>query len=251
MARGRPRIFGWLTGFLAICLAIVGLGFAASQLHDVFAQAGFFADRSDDPTPVSIEIAGRELHVPAKLIRFARQRNGGSLDQLDLAVLWPSLEGYSGARKADFDNVTASSPVIDLTIRPRQTTTDTAGRLATIYHHFFGSEASDAPDGLVGYTLTPDSGLADEIVYFESGSTRPYAVHCQTGVVTAVGGARPSATAPSNAGEIAPPPLCLREIHAGDDALSVQIRYHRPLLKDWKAMDAALRHLLAAIGLAS
>lgn len=231
----RRGVRDWLMGFLTICAAIIILVLAGDRLWNWVSSLGVLADRTTEAAPVYVTIANRQLSVPANLIRFSYQRDGGTQNRLDLALHWPDFGGYSEAQSADFEKVGNDAPVVYLAIRPRETTTDTAGRLATIYDHFLGNPVGDAPAGLVGYALQPESGLSDENVYFEPGSTSPYAVHCQI--------ARP-------AGSDGPEPLCLREIHAGE-AISVQIRFHRGLLPHWKEVDQGVKKVLAGIGLFS
>ncbi len=230
--RQQRGIRDWLVGFIVVCLLLAGAVVIGDSAKRWLETLGIFQDRTTETAPIYVSVAGRRLTIPANWIRIPSERDGGEQSQLDLELHFPDLEGYSAQRAASFDDITRNSPIVNLVIRPKQTTTDTAGRLATIYEHFLGEKATDAPEGLVGYRLRPESGLANEVVYFENGSTRPYAVHCQV----------------ESSGAELPQSLCLREIHAGD-AISVQIRFHKGLLPQWRQMDKDLRRKLGSIGL--
>lgn len=221
----------WVLRLMTLCLALAGAMFAL----DAVLQWSTALERDDvsaDPAPVFFTVAGARFLVPGNMVRFADQRAGGEREQVDIAFLWPSFTGYSTDDAAAFADVGADSRVVLLTIRPRLTETDTAGRIAAIYRHYFQPSDSPPVEGLAGYRLDPRSGLADEEVFIEAGSTRPFAAHCTLGDLPDM------------------PADCIREIHAGE-TLSVQIRFRRSLLDRWQDLDRGVRALLASFGVLS
>ncbi len=185
--------------------------------------------RSTDPAPIALFIGQQRLLIPANMFRFADQRNVGPHDRIDLAVHFPEMAGYTRAFRKDFLDLGADAPIVYLTIRTRDTPTDSVGRLINVYQHFFEEGTIPAPQGLVGHRMSEDSGLSGEEVFFEAGSTTPFTTHC---------------TAPDDSQY---PASCLTEIHAGSD-LSVQIRFRKGMLANWDGIKSGVRVLLLSFG---
>jgi hypothetical protein len=185
--------------------------------------------RSTDPAPVALFIGQQRLVVPGNMFRFPDQRNVGPHDRIDLAVHFPEMSGYARNFRNDFLDLGADAPIIYLTVRTRDTPTDSVGRLINVYQHFFEEGTIPAPAGLVGHRMSEESGLSGEEVFFEAGSTNPFTTHC---------------TAPDDSEY---PASCLTEIHAGDD-LSVQIRFRKGLLGNWAGIKSGVRVLLLSFG---
>jgi hypothetical protein len=222
----------WLLRVVVTCIALtVLMGIASLALAWSRAISG--ADgQAADATPITMYVGTERLTIPANMVRFAGQREVGPHERIDLAVHWPSLEGYTLDRREDFLDGSADAPVLFLTVRTRQTATDSAGRFVTVYRHFLEEEALPAPEGLVGRLLSAGSGLAGEEVYFQPDAASPFATHC---------------LAPDASGY---PPLCLTEFHAGAD-LSVQVRFRKGLLDDWAGIRDAARMLMLRFGVVS
>lgn len=234
--RARPRpprgAATWFLKMTTMCLVVAGAIVLIDLGLNWTSALNVVDGRSSDPTPVAVFLGEQRLTVPGNMIRFEDQRVVGPQERLDLAIHWPSLMGYAPETRADFLDQSAEAPIVFMTIRPRETATDSAGRLASVYQHFFEGEALPAPKGLIGRRLSEDSGLAGEEVYFEAGSTTPFTTHC---------------LATDDSGYPAP---CLTEIHAGD-ALSVQIRFRKGLLGEWAGIKRATRALLLTFGIFS
>ena len=230
----RPRASSttWFLRVTTICLAVTGvlvIGNLALSWSQILGDPN---GRTVDDAPITLFLADQRLTIPANMFRFADQRTVGPHERIELAVHWPTLEGYSLERRQDFLDGTENAPVLFLTIGRRQTATDSAGRLANVYQHYFDDDRLDAPEGLVGRILNEDSGLYGEEVYFEAGSTDPFTTHCL-------------AADASNY-----PSPCISEIHAGD-SLTVQLRFRKGLLADWASIKAASRALLLSFGVTS
>lgn len=221
----------WLLRATTACFIIAGAIVLGDMVLGWTRNFGDLDGRTADPTPMVVFVGGQRLTVPANMFRFENQRTIEPQQQVDLAVHWPSLDGYGPAHREAFLDGSAEAPLLFVTIKKRDTATDSAGRLANVYQHFFQPGALPAPEGLVGRRLSEDSGLGGEEVYFEAGSTAPFTTHC---------------LAPDGSGYPAP---CLTEIHAGEN-LSVQIRFRKGLLADWAAIKSSTRGLIMSFGVA-
>lgn len=226
----RASASGWYLRITTTCLVVAGLMVLGDFALGWTRALGEFDGRTADPTPVTIRIGKERLAIPANMFRFENQRSGDVQDHVELVVRWPTLQGYDAAHRNDFLNGSVDAPLLFLTIHKRDSTSDTAGRLASVYRHFFDEESLPAPEGLVGHRLSVDSGLGGEQVFFEAGSTEPFATHCL----------------PADASGYPAP--CLTEIHAGDD-ISVQLRFRVGMLKNWSGIKSGSRVLLASFGL--
>ena len=183
------------------------------------------AGLTSDPTPVTVRIGGETLTVPGNMIRFSDQRSGGNLARLDLAIHWPSLSGYTDKNAVDFDDVSPNAPLLFVTVRPRRSEVDSTTRLISLYSRFFDGSGTRGPAGLVSRNLQPGTGYDSEEIYFQPGSTNPFATRC----------------AKSSGGII--PLTCLRDIHVGKE-LSISYRFRKPLIIEWRRLDPAIRMVI-------
>ena len=181
---------------------------------------------SDDPTPVALAIAGEPLAIPANMLRYAATRRGGPVERADLIMQWPTLQGYSDRSDGAFTQVVPSAAIVYATISARDSALDASQRLDEVYARFFTGKALPGPAGLVGRTLTADSGYAGEIVFFSPHQPRPFVARCLAGATAEI------------------PSTCLRDIQFGR-GLMLLYRFDRELLPDWQALDTGLRTLAA------
>ncbi len=220
---------GWTFRILTFCLMIAGTLLVVDYAIRWSGEFHGENDRSVTPTPIPVDVAGTRLMIPANMIRYEGQRRGEPLGRVDLMVHWPTMTGYSVERRADFADDGDTPPFFALTIQQRQAATDSAGRLSSVYQHFFTDRRVEAPAGLVGRELSEDSGLAGEEVFFEAGSTSPFTVHCMRDDGSGF---------PTN---------CMSEFHAGE-TLSVQLRFRKGLLPHWREITRQTRALLTGFG---
>jgi hypothetical protein len=229
---GRSSAVAWLLRGSTTCLVLAG-GLMLTNLvlqwtHGLDEMAG----HDTDPTPITLFIADQRLAVPANMFRFPEQRGVGPHQRIDLVVHWPEMAGYAPAYKNDYLDTSANAPLVFVTIKKRDTLTDSTGRLINVYQHFFEDSPIAAPDGLIGHRMSEESGLGGEEVFFEAGSTEPFTTHC---------------TAVDNPGF---PATCMTEIHAGRD-LSVQLRFRKGMLTNWAGIKSGVRVLLLSFGITS
>jgi hypothetical protein len=179
---------------------------------------------TDDPTPVEIVIGSEQLAIPANMLRIARTRQGGPVERADLALSWPTLQGYSATLADSFNLGTPSAPIIYVTISLRDSSLDSTARLDEVYARFFVDKPLPGPNGLVGRRLGKDSGYAGEIIYFAPSEPRPFVARCSDEASTEV------------------PSTCLRDVNFGR-GLSVLYRFNRNILGDWRTLDAGVQGL--------
>jgi hypothetical protein len=229
--RHAHRHGGWLRpiglGLLAIVVVIaagVAIWKVVRHYHDSVALAG----RTTDTTPVRITIVGNALAIPANMIRTGRQRRGGVMERVDLLLDWPGLKGYSTEDAEPFRSGSPIAPLLYISILPADSSLDSSGRLESVYARFFTGTARAGPSGLVGRSLSDDSGYRGEEIFYEPGADRPYVARC-------VAKATPEV-----------PATCMRDVLIAP-RLSLLYRFDRFYLGDWQAMDVGLRGLAATL----
>jgi len=218
-----PRTLTLIGAGIILLVAAGGLFRAAL---DAYREHLILTGLSDDPTPVALVIGAEELSIPANMIRLAKTRAGGPVEQADLAVLWPVLEGYSERSAEAFKEGSPTAPIVYATIAARDTPIDSTGRLDSVYARFFVGKPLPGPDGLVGRQLDADSGYGGEIVYFAPAEPRPFVARCLTESTPEV------------------PATCMRDVNVGR-GLSLLYRFNRKMLEDWRVLDAGMRKLAA------
>jgi hypothetical protein len=213
---------------LRAVIGLVAVALAAAVVAVLLRDDGRTATETS-PEPVRLVVGGRPLMIPRNAVRFADQRVPGPQARIDLALSWPELEGRTEATAARFDTPDYARDIVHLTLRPRHEGADGAARLATVYARFFIGEPWEGPGGLQGRRLAPKSGYSDEEIFFETGVVRPFVARCF----------------PLAPGE--PTAMCLSDTLHG--AISVELRFPKALLADWRALDAALDSRLAGWGI--
>ncbi|HVZ14897.1 MAG TPA: hypothetical protein VG894_10605 [Bauldia sp.] len=209
-----------VAGFLLV-IALGGFIRTAIEVyHDAMVATGLTTDTS----PVKLAIGPQELTIPANMIRSWRTRHGGPVDHADLALYWPGLEGYSTKTAAVFADGGPTAPIVYATVSTRDEAMDSTGRLDEVYSRFFTGQPIAGPTGLVGRTLSADSGYAGEIVFFNPSEPRPFVARCLADSTPEV------------------PATCLRDFNFGN-GLSLLYRFNRDLLGDWRTLDIAMQKL--------
>lgn len=227
-ARAIDRNAGWWrpavnTAIAAVALMVLawGVDAAIEDYHDRVALTGL----NGRPTPIELIVAGEPMTIPGNMIRFRNERRGGAIDQVDLLLHWPSLEGFTDGRADAFRDAQPSAPLLFLSIRARENALDSTARLDALYSHFFAGPAVPGPMGLVGRPLTADSGYGGEILYFQAGAALPFVARCIA----------------DDTPEI--PATCIRDVNVGE-GLSLLYRFNRKYLGEWPAIDAGLTSLV-------
>ena len=206
---------------LALVAVAIGINAWIENYRDRIALKGY----DGKPSPVAFTVAGEALTIPANMIRFRAERRGGAVDQIDLLVHWPSLEGFSEGFAEVLKDTSPDAPLVFVTISPRATDLDATARLASVYGQFFEGPAIPAPAGLVGRSLTADSGYRGEVVYYSPEDALPFVARCLAEATPEI------------------PATCLRDVNVGT-GLSMLYRFNKAHLGEWRAMDGMLRHLV-------
>jgi len=202
--------------FMAVCAAV--LYAAATFYGSLVAQAG----HSTSDAQKQIVIGDDVITVPENMIRFRSQRDANNLNRLDLFAHWPSMRGYSSEKAAHFDAIGGPSPILFVSLEPRDMTKDMSGRVSSIYDKFFSGPPIDAGNGLVRRAFSSDSAYFSEDLYYEVGSPYPFAARC------------------IRESDKVADPFCIRDIHIGRDMM-LTYRFHSSLLPQWLAIDRTVR----------
>ncbi|HVY20567.1 MAG TPA: hypothetical protein VHA70_10885 [Bauldia sp.] len=210
---------------VASILLIIAIGGLTRSIIEVYHDAMTLTGLSADPAPVHLAIGPEELAIPGNMIRSDRTRRGGPVERADLALFWPTLEGYSPQLADVFQNAGPNAPLIYTTISTRDEPLDSTGRLDEVYSRFFVEKPLPGPSGLVGRKLSAESGYGGEIIYFIPSEPRPFVARC-------VADGTPEM-----------PAMCLRDINFGR-GLSVLYRFNRSLLPQWRQLDAGIQKLV-------
>jgi hypothetical protein len=222
----RPLIL--VVSFILLIFAIGGLMRTVIEVyHDAMMLTGLTTDRA----PVRLAVGAEELAIPGNMIRSDRARRGGPVERIDLALYWPTFDGYSDELADAFRNDGPKAPIVYATISTRDEQLDSTGRLDEVYARFFVDKPLPGPSGLVGRRLKPESGYGSEIVYFMPSEPRPFVARCLAEASPEV------------------PATCLRDVNFGR-GLSVLYRFNRDLLADWRTLDAGMQKLVASFLLA-
>ncbi|MBI1331058.1 MAG: hypothetical protein GC166_14270 [Alphaproteobacteria bacterium] len=170
-------------------------------------------DRSD---PVSLQVAGMKMIVPANYIRFASVRNGGKFKDVSLYATFPDFRGYTGWEAQTFSGNAADSPVIFYLIREENVNLSEEERFKRIYLSYVTDPSGTAgPFGLRQYTFRDDSGYRGEDLFVGTSSGQPVVMRC----------VRFSENVPS--------PSCLRDVRLGK-RVALSYRFKRALLGRWQ-----------------
>ncbi len=220
--------------FLLIATSVIALLAALSLAIHVFGRTLgeeiALAGHSDSTSRLSIGIGQDELQIEANTIRFAEQRREGESERLDLHLLWPEMTGYSREFRRRFDDINSSNTLLFLQLSQSTMSRDMSGRIEPIYSLLFEGLAQQGPAGLTLHRFRHGTGYDNEVLLTANlPDGTGYAVRCML----------PSEPALATSGD------CQRDIHVGRD-LTVLYRFSSLMLRDWQAMDAAIRQFVEA-----
>ncbi|PWE56484.1 hypothetical protein DEM27_08835 [Metarhizobium album] len=216
-----------LTGTIA-ALALLTAGISVSGRF--FGERIALAGHTDSKETISLTIGEDRLTLPANVIRFARQRQNGPAERVDLYLTWPDLTGYEADRRNLFNDVKLSDSLIFLQISQSTMSRDMSGRLEPIYSYLFDNQSRPAADGLTMHRMKPEAGYGDEVFFTAPRSgAADYVVRCIL----------PATPEEATSGD------CQRDIHIGND-LSVMYRFSSRHLPDWQHIDAEIQSFVVS-----
>lgn len=193
-------------------------------------RAVVLAGHTEETTRYEVTVGDDVLTTPANAIRFSNARRGGRADRLELYLRWPSMEGYTGATRDDFNNVGGSRDILFLSFEPRAMSRDMSGRYDPIYRFLIEPKGRAGPAGIVFHDFATSSGYVNEtLAVSQPNHGERLVARCLIG--------------PSAADLLAP---CERDIQIGK-SLSLTYRFPEKLLADWPALEKAVRAAAAVM----
>lgn len=176
--------------------------------------------------PVTFTISGVEFSVPTNFTVFPRDRRGGEHDEVSLYALWPTMAGYTPARREEFVENPKDTRRVDIVVSRRTSTFDEQQRIDILYLPYTNDRRGvRTPYQLVKYTFrdqrenVPTSGYADtEMFLGETETGQTMALFC------------------FEEREDVRSPDCWREFELTPN-ISVNYRFKRHLLDEWRAID--------------
>lgn len=209
--------FGVLA-LLSLAILLAGKLYGRSLVH-----AGY----TSSTQPYEISVGSDVVTVAANLIRMNDQRHPGIANRLDLYIHWPTMSGFRDGLASAFNDIDpATNSIIFVSILPRATSADMAGRFDAVYRNVLAGPVTDAGYGLKKAPLSAEHGYIDEEIIFsvpDMRTGRRFVVRCQDDAAT-------------EHVVVAP---CETDIHFGE-TLTAQVRFPTRLLSDWAKINAAL-----------
>ena len=220
------------TRFLVIATLLViilaAASVAISWFGHTYGERLSLAGHSESTDIVNITVGRDRLALPANVIRFEEQRQGGIAERVDLYLLWPEMTGYSSAQRRRFDDLSLSSSLIFLQISQSTMSRDMSGRVEPIYRHLLDSKSRPGPAGLTLHSFKAATGYEGESLFTGT---------LQDGTAFAIRCLMPASADEAMGND------CQRDIHVGED-LTVLYRYSSRLIGDWAAIDQAVRQFV-------
>ena len=217
------RHSGWHVPFLVV-LGLAALGgaflfyYLGPTVSDITGTAPKF---TSSPQPVAVTLAGVPFNIPQNYTRLPKTRGGGAQDEVDLHALLPGLAPYSDDNADAFDNTTASSSVLFMTLRPNARRMSEHDRFERIYlNQVENRQGAPGPYELTRYVFTAQSNYPGQELYVGDDARGGKAIIvCKT----------------ESADE--PVPTCFREIDLGG-GVGFAYEYRRAQLENWRDIDA-------------
>lgn len=180
--------------------------------------------------PVTFSVGGVTFSVPTNFTVYPRDRRGGERDEVALYTLWPTMTGYTPARREEFIENPKDTRRIDIVVGTRISTFGEQERIDILYLPYTNDRRGiRTPYQLVKYTFrdqrenVPTSGYADtELFLGEAEDGKTMALFCFE--------ERKDIRSPD----------CWREYELSP-TVSVSYRFKRHLLDEWRAIDARAR----------
>jgi hypothetical protein len=213
---------------MVVALALVGTALVAHTVGKWMSYTSRPSSWTQSAERVPVTIGTVAQSIPANMMRHSDERAGaGDVDTLHLAVLWPSLEGYTQANARAFADPGDRSPVVSLTLRADAGGLDTSERLERVWMSLSAGEAFPGPEGLALLPLAGDGLAGTDFVAHARNGGKLFAARCFT--------PRDQALAAN----------CERTIRT-KTGLMATYRFRQVHLADWRAMDGAIATLVAS-----
>lgn len=182
--------------------------------------------------PVAFTVGDLDFSVPTNYTVFPRDRRGGERDEVSLYLLWPTLTGFTPARRADFVENADDTRRIDIIISTRTSPFSEMERVENLYM----PQATDrrgvrTPFQMTKFTFkdqradvsVPSNGYALQDLYLgRAADGSVLAIFC------------------FDDAQNFKSPECWREYELSKN-VSVSYRFKRPYLPEWQAIDSKVR----------
>ncbi|MEL7491967.1 MAG: hypothetical protein AAGJ73_14720 [Pseudomonadota bacterium] len=183
--------------------------------------------------PVSFTVSEQPFRFPINYTVFPRDRRGGERDDVALYALWPTMAGYSPARREAFVENDADTGRIDIQLFKRTSAFSEQERVDRLFlPQTIDKRGSRTPYQLMKYEFAeqrsnvPTNGYSGTELYLgETASGEIMALFCFK--------ERDDLRSPE----------CWREYEL-TPTVSAMYRFKRPYLAEWRAIDARVRDFI-------
>jgi len=173
-------------------------------------------------------IGNARFLIPENYTRFLNQRSGGKQNSINLHALLPDLQPYEEEVDEDFNDHSAMSNVVFITLAEKKYPLSSSRRLKEVYSkHLAEPQPEDGPNGLQLFRFRQNSGYANqELMVGTDSEGRMALIMCDK--------SRPQVESPN----------CTRSLLFGP-GLELSYRYKKQHIGEWYEIDAALTRLVA------
>lgn len=186
---------------------------------------------------VALSIGGSAFRIPANYTVYPRDRRGGERDQVAIYMLWPTLSGYTPARRSDFVENEPDTRRIDVTLKKRTSAFSEAERLENLYMpQTIDRRGVRTPYGLIRYDFTqrrknvPTNGYADTNLFVgKTDDEKIIAMFCFK-ELTEIDSLD-----------------CWREYELST-TVSIIYRFKKAYIQEWRAIDDGVRQFVRDLG---
>ncbi|HRJ69073.1 MAG TPA: hypothetical protein PK812_05635 [Beijerinckiaceae bacterium] len=188
-----------------------------------------YVERTPPAGAAEFFIGSQKVLVPRAMVRDPDLRNGGALNRIDLALLWPDLRGAAAATKAEIDRGMVFIGLEDAA--PRAATPgdiDPTDRPGELYARFLAQEAWSNPGGLVMRRFRAGTPYEGEELFVSSPDERVFSARCP---IRKLGNTTED--------------LCLWQTRI--TGMELQVRFSPRLLVEWQALSGGVRALVTRL----
>jgi len=189
---------------------------------------------------VALTVGGNNFNIPANYTVYPRDRRGGDRDQIAIYLLWPTLSGYSPARREDFVENAPDTRRIDVTLKKRTSAFSEAERIENLYMpQTIDRRGVRTPYGLIRYDFTqrrknvPTNGYADSNLFVgKTSDEKVIAMFCfkEVAEIDSLD--------------------CWREYEMSS-TITIIYRFKKAYLQEWRAIDEGVRQFVEELNQAS
>lgn len=177
-----------------------------------------------------VVLGERRFDIPGNYIRLPAARRTGPAAEIELDGLLPDLHGFADGDEDEIRDVSPNSPLVAIKLTAERPLLTERERFERVYLKNADQNAEqEVFEGFTATRMSEDSGYAGQQVFSREDDGHFAAIVC---------------TADGPNGEIGG--YCLREMAWGS-GLTATYGFRRGQLKNWKALDAAVKALLVRL----